>query len=102
MERAAFEMDALPSFMSRLDQETSQTVIVGLIPNYFGRTIDQTQNDKIGDLMKDQLTVGIELIKASAEMVKNAKSLGDSTARVKMLRPNDTSPKDKSKPDGVA
>lgn len=70
MERAAFEMDALPSFMSGLDHETSQTVIVGLIPNYFGRTIDQTQNDKIGDLVQDQLSAGTELIRASAELVK--------------------------------
>ncbi|AUX86426.1 hypothetical protein C3F34_10445 [Acinetobacter sp. ACNIH2] len=72
--RMSFEMDALPSFMSSLSNAKSEEVIIELIPKYFARSIDQTQNDKIGDLMKDQLTAGTELIKASAEMVKGVKT----------------------------
>ena len=68
--RMSFEMDALPSFMSSLSSDKSEKVITELIPKYFARQIDQTQNDRIGDLMKDQLTSGTELIKASAELVK--------------------------------
>ena len=68
--RMSFEMDALPSFMSSLSNDKSEKVITELIPKYFARPIDQSQNDKIGDLMKDQLAAGTELIKASAEMVK--------------------------------
>lgn len=37
---------------------------------YFGKELDQTQNDKIGDLMQNQIAAGTELIKASAEMLK--------------------------------
>ncbi|WP_247144775.1 hypothetical protein [Acinetobacter baumannii] len=46
-----------------------------MIPKFFGKELDQSQNDKVGDLMRDQLAAGTELIKASAEMVKNTKSL---------------------------
>ena len=75
MERAAFEMDALPSFMSGLDKEKSDEVTLKLIEKYFGREIDQSQNDKIGDLMQDQIKAGTELVRASAEMVKSVKPI---------------------------
>lgn len=68
--RMSFEMDALPSFMSSLSSDMSEKVITELIPKYFARQIDQTQNDRIGDLMKDQLAAGTELVKASAELIK--------------------------------
>ncbi|WP_288400124.1 hypothetical protein [uncultured Acinetobacter sp.] len=74
MGQFSFEMDALPSFMSSLDKEKSDEVTLKLIDKYFGREIDQSQNDKIGDLMQSQLTTASELIRASAEMVKSVKS----------------------------
>ncbi|MDV2469817.1 hypothetical protein QR674_12585 [Acinetobacter chinensis] len=70
IERYAMEMDALPSFISSLNEESRNLITVELVHKYFGKDTDQTQNDKIGDLMKDQLTAGTELIKASAELVK--------------------------------
>lgn len=76
MGQFSFEMDALPSFMSSLDKEKSDEVTLKLIEKYFGREIDQSQNDKIGDLMQSQLTTASELIKASAEMVKSVKPNG--------------------------
>lgn len=70
LKREAWEMDALPIFIASLDEQSRNDAIKELIPKYFGKEVDQTQNDKIADMMKDQLTVGTELIKASAELVK--------------------------------
>ncbi|MBJ8418768.1 hypothetical protein [Acinetobacter courvalinii] len=73
MRHTTFELDALPSFMNSLSSEQSAMVTVELIGKYFGREIDQSQNDKIGDLLQDQVRAGTELIKASAEIVKSVK-----------------------------
>lgn len=64
------EINAYPIFIKSLKEEDQQEITKELALRYFGNDIDQTQNDKIGDLMQDQLTAGTELIKASAEMVK--------------------------------
>ncbi|UJA03485.1 hypothetical protein F9230_03420 [Acinetobacter johnsonii] len=64
------EIDAFPIHVRSLKEEDKQELIKELALKYFGKELDQTQNDKIGDLMKDQLTAGTELIKASAELVK--------------------------------
>ncbi|WP_312105909.1 hypothetical protein [Acinetobacter venetianus] len=71
MGQVSFELDALPSFMSSLNNENSQDVTLMLIEKYFGREIDQSQNDKIGDLLQDQVKAGTQLIRASADMVKS-------------------------------
>lgn len=76
LKREAWEMDALPIFIASLDEQSRNDAIKELIPKYFGKEVDQTQNDKIADIMKDQLTVGTELIKASAELVKSVKPSG--------------------------
>ena len=94
------EITAFPIHVRSLKDEDKHELIKELAMKYFGKELDQTQNDKVGDLMKDQLAAGTELIKASAEMVKNVKSLGDSAGRVKNVKSNDTSPEDKSKSDG--
>ncbi|ENV71460.1 hypothetical protein F946_03139 [Acinetobacter johnsonii ANC 3681] len=64
------EIDAFPIHVRSLKEEDKQELIKELALKYFGKELDQTQNDKIGDLMKDQLSAGTELIKASAELVK--------------------------------
>lgn len=94
------ELRAFPPFVATLNPEDQSFLRKELALKYFGKELDQTQNNKIGDLMKDQLTAGTELIKASAEMVKNAKSLGSSTDKVKNDKPNNTSTEDKTKSEG--
>lgn len=64
------EINAFPIHVRSLKDEDKHELIKELALKYFGKELDQTQNDKIGDLMKDQLTAGTELIKASAELVK--------------------------------
>lgn len=64
------EINAFPIHVRSLKEEDKHVLIKELAMKYFGKELDQTQNDKIGDLMKDQLTAGTELIKASAELVK--------------------------------
>ena len=96
------ELNALPNYLRQVGSEHHSEIYKEMIPKFFGKELDQSQNDKVGDLVKDQLAAGTELIKASAEMVKNVKALSDSAGRVKNVKSNDTSPEDKSKPDGVA
>ena len=64
------EINAFPIHVRSLKNEDKHELIKELALKYFGKELDQTQNDKIGDLMKDQLAAGTELIKASAELVK--------------------------------
>lgn len=65
------EINAFPIHVRSLKDEDKHELIKELALKYFGKELDQTQNDKIGDLMKDQLASGTELIKASTELVKN-------------------------------
>lgn len=64
------EINAFPIHVRSLDKADKDELIKELALKYFGKELDQTQNDKVGDLMKDQLAAGTELIKASAELVK--------------------------------
>ncbi|MEN8409718.1 hypothetical protein ABFP33_07070 [Acinetobacter bereziniae] len=64
------ELSAFPLHTNRLPAEDKNFLIKELALKYFGKEIDQTQNDKVGDLMKDQITSSTELIRASAEMLK--------------------------------
>ena len=65
------EINAFPIHVRSLKDEDKHELIKELALKYFGKELDQTQNDKIGDMMKDQLASGTELIKASTELVKN-------------------------------
>ncbi|MDC4502213.1 hypothetical protein NQ800_18955, partial [Acinetobacter baumannii] len=69
------EITAFPIHVRSLEKADKDELIKELALKYFGKDLDQTQNDKVGNLMKDQLTAGTELIKASAEMVKNVNLL---------------------------
>ncbi|WP_213064357.1 hypothetical protein [Acinetobacter junii] len=77
--QTSLELSALPNYLRQVDSNDHSEIYKELIPKFFGKEIDQTQNNKIGDLVQDQLLAGTELIKASAEMVKNVKSSGGST-----------------------
>jgi len=68
--QTSLELKALPLFLKNVDSEHHSEIYKDLAAKYFGKNVDQTQNDKIGDLMQDQLNAGTELIKASAEMLK--------------------------------
>lgn len=68
------ELEAFPDYVSGMDKSVANNLRQELALKYFGKEIDHTQTDKIGDLIKDQLTAGTELIKVSAEMVKSVKS----------------------------
>lgn len=94
------ELEAFPDYVSGMDKSVANNLRQELALKYFGKEIDRTQTDKIGDLIKDQLAAGTELIKASAEMVKNTKTFGDSLDKTKNAKSHSTSTEDKSKPDG--
>ncbi|ELX06790.1 hypothetical protein WBV44_00100 [Acinetobacter baumannii] len=67
------EINAYPIFIKSLKEEDQQEITKELALRYFGNDIDQTQNDKIGDLLQDQLVAGTELIRASAEIIRAKK-----------------------------
>ncbi len=64
------EITAFPLFIRSLKDEDKDSLTKELALKYFGKELDQTQNDKIGDLMQDQLSAGTELVRASAELVR--------------------------------
>ena len=68
--QTSLELQALPLYLRNVEESEHSGIYKNLAEKYFGKELDQTQNDKIGDLMKDQLASGTELIKASAELVK--------------------------------
>ncbi|MEN3969977.1 hypothetical protein [Acinetobacter sp. BWR-L5] len=98
--QTSLELQALPLYLRNVDEAEHSVIYKNLAEKYFGKEIDQTQNDKVGDLMKDQLAAGTELIKASAEMVKNVKTLSTSVDKTISNKPNNTSAEDKTKSEG--
>ncbi|MBJ8418770.1 hypothetical protein [Acinetobacter courvalinii] len=71
--QTSLELMALPLFIQGLPDLEQHIVIKDLATKYFGKAVDQTQNDKSGDLINDQIKAGTELIRASVEMVKVVK-----------------------------
>lgn len=98
--QTSLELNAIPNYLRQVDSEHHSEIYKEMIPKFFGKELDQSQNDKVGDLEKDQLAAGTELIKASAEMVKNAKSLGDSADKTRTIKPKNTSTEDKTQSEG--
>ena len=68
--QTSLELQALPLYLRSVNESDHSEIYKNLADKYFGKELDQTQNDKIGNLMQDQITSGTELIKASAEMLK--------------------------------
>ncbi len=71
--QTSLELQALPLYLVNVSTDHQAEIYKDLASKYFGKELDKIQHDKIGDLMQDQLIVGTELIKASAEMVKSVK-----------------------------
>lgn len=69
-QQTSLELEALPFFMRNVDPEKQQEIYTNLAEKYFGKSLDQTQNDKIGDLIQDQAKMSIDIAKATTEMVK--------------------------------
>ncbi|EXB25387.1 hypothetical protein J537_2756 [Acinetobacter baumannii 1437282] len=67
------ELSAFPDFVSGMDLSVANNLRQELALKYFGKEIDKTMIEKNGDLFQEQIKVGTELIKASAEMVKTVK-----------------------------
>ncbi|WP_288400125.1 hypothetical protein [uncultured Acinetobacter sp.] len=76
--QTSLELQALPLYLVNVSTDHQAEIYKDLASKYFGKELDRTQHDKIGDLMQDQLSAGTELIKASAEMVKSVKPSGAS------------------------
>lgn len=73
LKREAWEMDALPFFISSLDQQSQSEVIKELVPKYFGKEIDQSINNKMADLVNEQIKTSLEVFKTSTDIVKSLK-----------------------------
>lgn len=81
--QTSLELNALPNYLRQVDSEHHSKIYKEMIPKFFGKELDQSQNDKVGDLVKDQLATSTELFKASAEMLKNVKSFDGSIEKTK-------------------
>lgn len=67
------ELEAFPDYVSGMESSLANELRQELALKYFGKEIDQNQNDKTSDLLQEQLKVGTEFIKASAEIMKTVK-----------------------------
>lgn len=74
-EQTALELRAIPSFLKEVREEDQRLIYKDLAGKYFGKTLDQTQHDKIGDLMQDQIKNTIELTKATVDAAKGYKDI---------------------------
>lgn len=81
--QTSLELNALPNYLRQVNSEHHSEIYKEMIPKFFGKVLDQTQNDKIGDLMKDQIAAGTELIKVSAEIAKSLKAANTSNEKPK-------------------
>lgn len=72
--QTSLELKALPLYLKNVDKIHHSDIYKELANKYFGKDIDPSQNDKVGDLLQDQIKAGTELVRASAEMVKSVKS----------------------------
>lgn len=73
LKREAWEMDALPIFISSLDEHSQSEVIKDLVPKYFGKEIDQSINNKMADFVNEQIKTSLEVFKTSTDIVKSLK-----------------------------
>nr|WP_314523809.1 hypothetical protein [uncultured Acinetobacter sp.] len=74
LKRESWEMDALPVFIASLDKPLRDEVIKDLVPKYFGNGVDQSINDKLSDLVSEQLKTSLETLKTSTEIIKSARN----------------------------
>lgn len=63
------ELQAYPKFMESVPADEAASIRKELALKYFGKEIDKTQIDKIGDLIQDQMKASTDMVKASTELV---------------------------------
>lgn len=73
--QTSLELEALPLFMKGLREEDRYDIYKDLATKYFGQKVDQTQNDKLADIVQDQAKMSIDIAKATTEMVKSLKDV---------------------------
>lgn len=74
-QQTSLELQALPLFVKELRDDDKLDLYKDLAGKYFGQKIDQTQNDKIADIIQDQAKMSIDMAKTAAEMVKSLKEV---------------------------
>lgn len=78
--QSSLELEALPLFINSLDKSVQDEVIKDLVPKYFGKDIDKTQHDKVSDLINEQIKTSMEVFKASADILRSAKTIEKSNS----------------------
>ncbi|GAB03225.1 hypothetical protein [Acinetobacter sp. NBRC 100985] len=73
LKKEAWEMDALPIFIASLDKSVRDEVIKDLVPKYFAKELDQSINDKMADIVNEQIRTSLEVFKTGTEIVKSMK-----------------------------
>ncbi|WP_269915329.1 hypothetical protein [Acinetobacter sp. HY1485] len=74
--QTSLELEALPFFMLNVKESDQQKEIYAkLAEKYFGKELDQTQNDKIAEIVQDQAKLSVDLAKQMTEVMKDFKSV---------------------------
>lgn len=76
-DQKSLELSALPSFMREVKEEDQKEIYKELAGKYFGGGVDHSQNNKIGDLIDDQIKNIVELSRATTETAKGLKEIAD-------------------------
>lgn len=71
--QTSLELQALPLYLVNVTAENQAEIYKDLASKYFGKELDKTQHDKIGDLMNEQIKTSLEVFKTSTEIMKSMK-----------------------------
>lgn len=71
----ALELNSLPSYLTNIEEQQHSRIYNDLIKNYYGNSMDNSQIDKSGDLINEQIKNSIELVKASTDLAIKAQNL---------------------------
>ncbi|WP_151716897.1 hypothetical protein [Acinetobacter sp. TUM15071] len=71
--QTSLELQALPLYLVNVTPDHQAEIYKDLASKYFGKELDKTQHDKIGDLMTEQVKTSLEVFKTSSEIMKSMK-----------------------------
>ncbi|MEN8319773.1 hypothetical protein [Acinetobacter junii] len=71
--QTSLELQALPLYLVNVSTDHQAEIYKDLASKYFGKELDKTQHDKIGDLMTEQVKTSLEVFKTSSEIMKSMK-----------------------------
>lgn len=71
--QTSLELQALPLYLVNVTPDHQAEIYKDLASKYFGKELDKTQHDKIGDLMSEQVKTSLEVFKTSSEIMKSMK-----------------------------